>query len=70
MWTDPIIKEVQATRRQLHKESGGDIDALLALARRARQRRPSLAGAKVMEATSGTTVTAKRAPRRRGAAGA
>ena len=35
MWTDPIIEEVRATRRQLLKESGGDIDALLAQARRA-----------------------------------
>ena len=56
--------------RQLLKESGGDIDALLALARRAQQGRPSRAGARVVGATSSTTVKTKRAPRRRGSAGA
>ena len=69
MWTDPIIEEVRATRRQLLKESGGDIDALLAQARRAQQGRPSRAGARVVGATSGTTVKTKRVPRRRRSAG-
>ena len=70
MWTDPIIEEVRATRRQLLKESGGDIDALLAQARRAQQGRRSPVGIQAARAASSTAAKAKRVPRRRVSAGA
>ena len=70
MWTDPIVEEVRATRRQLFKESGGDIDALLALARRAQQGLRSRAVTNVERAASTTAAKAKRVPRRRISAGA
>ncbi|CAG0980148.1 hypothetical protein PHYC_01722 [Phycisphaerales bacterium] len=36
----PAVAEVRAIRRQLLKESGGDIEALMELARREASRRP------------------------------
>ena len=70
MWTDPIVEEVRATRRQLLKESGGDIDALLTQARRAQQGHSSRVVPNGERAAPNTAAKAKRVPRRRISVGA
>ena len=69
MWNDPLVEELHQQRQEHAKRFGFEVAKIFAHYR-AQQRRPSRAGAKVVEAASATAVKVKRAPRRRAPTGA
>ena len=64
MWTDPLVEELHQQRREHALHFGFDVAKVFAYYR-ARQRRASRVGARVVSLAESISVVKKPAPRRR-----